>query len=289
MAELPFIPIYVDAYWADTWELTPEEHGYYLNLLFLCWRQPEGKIPHNHDFISNFFHRQLGITRRTYNAKVIPLLHKFGEVNDGFWTQKRLYAEHEKRLKRTRRTAETPAKNPFKPPPKPLDNNDLAISERAEKAKKSRCIPETRYQIPERNPPLVPPGGDGDPSMLLPELLPDDPKTTLSDAVELWNATATDLGLPVVQKLSEGRKRKLTRRLQDCGGLEGWRMAMEKVRSIPGLHRGKGWKASFDFLMQEQSFIRLMEGSYDNWTERKDKSSEWAAAAKGILDENDDD
>tara|TARA_R110000822_G_scaffold75151_5_gene180787 strand:+ start:247 stop:840 length:594 start_codon:yes stop_codon:yes gene_type:complete len=89
--------------------------------------------------------------------------------------------------------------------------------------------------------------------------------------VDTWNRMASDYGLTKVQKLTKARKAKAVARLKDCGGLEGWDAALEKVAKTPGLlgQAGGNWKASFDFLLQESSFVKLMEGSYDNWTDTR--------------------
>jgi DNA-binding transcriptional regulator YhcF (GntR family) len=83
-------------------------------------------------------------------------------------------------------------------------------------------------------------------------------------AVKAWNDLASDLSLPKVQRMTETRRRKLAARLRDCGGLDGWAAAMAKIRGSP-LCRGEvgAWRADFDFVLQESSFVKLMEGKYD--------------------------
>lgn len=85
--------------------------------------------------------------------------------------------------------------------------------------------------------------------------------------VELWNKLAAKHGLSKVQKLTAARKSKAIKRLKDCGGLAGWQAALQKVDNIPGLlgKSGGTWKANFDFMLQESSFTKLMEGQYDKW------------------------
>lgn len=84
-------------------------------------------------------------------------------------------------------------------------------------------------------------------------------------AFEEWNILATELGLQTAAKLTTPRKSKLKARLNDCGGLEGWHTALGKIRASPFLlgQNDRGWKADFDFVLQEKSFTKLMEGSYD--------------------------
>lgn len=84
-------------------------------------------------------------------------------------------------------------------------------------------------------------------------------------AVELYNFTAREIGISVVQKLSATRKKHLRARLKDCDGLEGWKAALE-ILSNSNFCKGeneRGWKADFDFLVKESSFIKLMEGKYN--------------------------
>jgi len=87
------------------------------------------------------------------------------------------------------------------------------------------------------------------------------------EAVRLWNDLALRRGLPPVQKTTDARRRKLRARLKDCGGLEGWKAALEKIEATPGLlgANDRKWRANIDFLLSEGPFTRLMEGAYDHW------------------------
>jgi biotin operon repressor len=94
-------------------------------------------------------------------------------------------------------------------------------------------------------------------------------------AVKAWNDLADELSLPRVQRITETRRRRLAQRLRECGGLDGWSVALAKIRGSP-LCRGEigKWRADFDFVLQESSFVKLMEGKYD------DRSPGRYAAAK---------
>ena len=102
-----------------------------------------------------------------------------------------------------------------------------------------------------------------------PQLLPPaDPKPEpidLSEAVDLYNDVASRAGLPKCQKLSARRTARLKKRLDEVDGIDGWRAALEKVEASDFCcGRVNGWKANFDFMLQESSFTKLMEGNYDN-------------------------
>jgi hypothetical protein len=84
-------------------------------------------------------------------------------------------------------------------------------------------------------------------------------------AVERWNEVLAPRGLPAVKKLTDVRRRKLAARLRSDGGLPNWEAALWKVAENPFLlgQNERGWRADFDFLLQEKSFTKLMEGGYD--------------------------
>ncbi len=97
-------------------------------------------------------------------------------------------------------------------------------------------------------------------------------------AIEAWNAFAGEHGLAKVQKLTDARRTRLHRRLNDLGGLDGWRAALDRVAASSFLlgENKTGWRADFDFLLQEKSLTKLMEGGYD-------RSSRSTGAGNGFV------
>lgn len=90
--------------------------------------------------------------------------------------------------------------------------------------------------------------------------LPDDPLTAFND----WNALADRLGLPRAKDLTPARRAKLKTRLAH-GGLAEWRDALRAVetsRFCRGLK--SDFKADLDFVLQDRSYQRLIEGFYGN-------------------------
>lgn len=85
MAELHFMPLYVDDYEAATPHLTLEEDGAYNRLLRLCWRQPDCTIPNDPNWIS----RMLRVDKQTFDKIVAPLLAEFFSEQRGRLFQKR--------------------------------------------------------------------------------------------------------------------------------------------------------------------------------------------------------
>ena len=85
-------------------------------------------------------------------------------------------------------------------------------------------------------------------------------------AIDIFNCMAKEARIPTVQRLTDKRRRALRQRLAECGGLEGWKAACERVRSSRFLtgDNDRGWRANIDFLLRQSSFTSLMEGAYQS-------------------------
>ena len=93
------------------------------------------------------------------------------------------------------------------------------------------------------------------------------PANGLSEAVSIYNDVATQSGWPQVQKITPTRSKQIRARLAECGGVEGWRIAVEKAQASDFLcaRTPKPWTGfGFDWLIKSQNFTKLMEGNYDN-------------------------
>lgn len=100
MAEFPALPLWTDAYLADTTHLSPTEHGVYLLLLMIAWRTPGCELPDDDALLMKYSR-----TRPEQWKKLRPVIAQFFEITDGKWRQRRLTAEfayvrevHEKRV-----------------------------------------------------------------------------------------------------------------------------------------------------------------------------------------------
>jgi uncharacterized protein YdaU (DUF1376 family) len=91
MAKFPHLPLWTDAYMADTLHLTHEEHGLYLMLLMTIWRSPDCKIPNDMDWIK----RRLRATDEQMENLVKRLIDDFFTTTGNHITQKRLKEEYE--------------------------------------------------------------------------------------------------------------------------------------------------------------------------------------------------
>jgi len=119
------------------------------------------------------------------------------------------------------------------------------------------------------------------------ELVPSEGRPNLSQqAAEIWNIAADRAGLAKVQTIGDAREKKLKSRLEELGGIEGWKLAVSNVVDsdfLCGRVNGKDWKATFDFLLQPQSLTKVMERSYPPYrSEGGSKGSATMNAIRGI-------
>lgn len=85
MAEFPNLPLWTDAYLADTTHLSTEEHGAYLLLLICAWRTPDCALPDDDKRLA----RMAGLTPAKWR-RMRPTIEAFFDVSDGSWSQKNL-------------------------------------------------------------------------------------------------------------------------------------------------------------------------------------------------------
>lgn len=84
----------------------------------------------------------------------------------------------------------------------------------------------------------------------------------LGEAVSFFNSAAKQCGWRTVAKLSDKRSRALKARLREHG-LEGWKAAIARARASPFLGRDPPTWFTFDFLLSETNFLKVIEGNYD--------------------------
>lgn len=83
--------------------------------------------------------------------------------------------------------------------------------------------------------------------------------------------------LPTVQKLTQGRKIKIERRIQEIGSAEAMAEVFAKVEQSDFCKgdNDRGWKADFDWIMANDSnWQKIMSGRYDNRPKKSNKQEE---------------
>lgn len=90
MAAFPAMPLYTDAYLADTRHLTTEEHGAYLLLLMCAWRNAGCDLEDDNKSLA----RITGLTPARWR-RLRCRLETFFVIEDGKWRQRKLSAVHD--------------------------------------------------------------------------------------------------------------------------------------------------------------------------------------------------
>lgn len=116
MSSFPSLPLFTDAFIADTGHLSAQQTGAYMMLLMMAWRSPECRLPDDDDKLA----RWARVDRRTW-LKIKPSVMEFWTLADGFWVQKRLSKERDVVSKRAEVARENGKQGGR---PKPLENNN---------------------------------------------------------------------------------------------------------------------------------------------------------------------
>jgi hypothetical protein len=82
--------------------------------------------------------------------------------------------------------------------------------------------------------------------------------------VEAWNATASEIGLRTIRKLTPERQRKVATRIRQ-NTIEDFTEAIGAIGRSPFLRgeNDRGWRANFDWMLEPKNFTKLIEGTYD--------------------------
>lgn len=105
----------------------------------------------------------------------------------------------------------------------------------------------------------------------------------ISEAVTAFNDMASRHGISQVQKMTDTRRKALRQRLKDCGGIDGWRVAISKIDQSDFLTgRSSKWVCNFDWINKPANFTKLMEGNYDNRTQQTFTSDNSSAFLRSV-------
>lgn len=115
MSEFPSLPLFTDAYLADTRHLSAQEHGAYLLLLMMAWRMPDCRLPDDDTKLAKW----ASVDGRTWK-RIKPTVMAFWTLAEDQWSQSRLVREREYVSKRAEVARANGAKGGR---PKPLNPN----------------------------------------------------------------------------------------------------------------------------------------------------------------------
>lgn len=230
----PSMPLFGDAYLADTRHLSLEEHGAYLQLMMIAWRSSDCALPDDDARIA----RMLGITAGRW-AKLKPTVMAFWSLGENGWIQKRLTKERafvdEKRAK-NKSAAES------------RWNGQVVENKQSDECER----------ISERNAPPPPPPISIEPKGSCAS--DDAPILKPEHVVEIWNETAPRIGKPSVRDITPERRQLLKARIGQYA-LEDFQSVFGKIERSAFL---SGWRGcGFDWVFKKANFQKILEGNYD--------------------------
>lgn len=249
---LPYFPMFPSDFEAKTSHLTLAEDGAYNRLLRICWMTPGCSIPTDEAWIM----RRVRAFTEADKEAVRDVLGEFFTANDGRYSNAkltRIWLEaneaHEKRKNAGSRGGKAKA----------LKTKETGSSNAKAMLKQPEPEPEPEVikEEPKGSLPELPSG----------ELFSAQPVNDTAEAVAEYNRAATEAGWPQVQKMTPARSKSLRARLKDCGGMDGWRHALQSAAQSDFLcgRTSRPWSGfGFDWLIKPQNFTKLMEGNYDN-------------------------
>lgn len=99
------------------------------------------------------------------------------------------------------------------------------------------------------------------------------PSFTPDDLWRMWNRAAEELGLPKVREMTEARRKRALTMIRKYGrdGFVEAISAIERSTFLRG-QTDQQFKADLDFLLQQKSFTRLIEGFYDRSSRANSRS-----------------
>lgn len=146
---IPYFPLYVVDFEADTTHLSMEEDGCYNRLLRLCWRTPSCTIPNDPEWIA----RRLRISAEDFDRIARPVIDEFFTIAEGRLFNPRLSHEFEKINETFQKRSEAGRKGGR--PAKSLKDKEL--SESRAFSEKSRDKAGPKQPEPEPEPDKLPP------------------------------------------------------------------------------------------------------------------------------------
>jgi uncharacterized protein YdaU (DUF1376 family) len=232
------IPLFGDAYLADTTHLTTEEHGAYLLLMMAAWRQEDCALPDDDRKLA----RIAGLSLRKWGV-IKSTIMDFWTLENGRIFQGRLRKEHAYVVQKSESNRKNAASR----------WEAQRTENKQDGGMRSQCDGNAPPPPPIRKKELQPKGCSASGDALTPQ-----------DVFESWNEMAPKFGLPVAKGLTPARKRHTLARLREYPAMEDWQRAFRHIADTPWLcgDNDRGWRADYDFLVQAKSFTKLVEGSY---------------------------
>lgn len=236
MAEFPSLPLWTDAYMADTTHLTTLEHGAYFLLLIVAWRSKDARLPDDDKLLARYTRLTPAQWRR-----IKPVISDFFTIENGYWTQGRLTDELNAVKQYKKRQSQAGKASALKRKGRHLTTVRSGCNQAA-----------SPTPTPTPND-LEPKGSCASDNALKPEHI-----------VEKWNEVAPRIARPSVRDLTPER-RQLTKARIAQYSLEDFMSVFAKVENSAFLRGDLKWKGvTFDWIMKKGNFQKIVEGNYDD-------------------------
>jgi hypothetical protein len=95
----------------------------------------------------------------------------------------------------------------------------------------------------------------------------DAPPLSAQELSVMWNQVARECGLPTCREVSGKRLTRAEARIREHGDPQYWRMVIGRIAASDfcrGVTDRGTWRASFDWLVQPDAHVKVLEGKYDN-------------------------
>lgn len=136
MSRFPSLPLFTDAFIADTGHLSLEQRGAYLMLLMLAWRSPGCSLPNDDAKLA----RMLGVTLKRW-AGLKPEVMAFWTLSEDRWMQKRLTRERDFVAEKVEKRRDAGSKGGRPKSLKTLDQDKAKGSENGKQNESKRKAP----------------------------------------------------------------------------------------------------------------------------------------------------
>jgi len=256
MSKAPAFQFYAADFLIGTFDMTAEQVGVYIRLLAFSW--DKGPLPKDTRTLASM----AGLTPKKFQKAWEKVQEKWTETDAG-WVNDRLEVQRKARDKFSQKQAENGKKGAAKRWARHSHRHDVAIAKRCPKDSSSvfsllssedqeRDQAEERDLAQERD--LAPERGG---RRLTPLPSP-------QSLVEAWNS-GTTAPIPKCKELTPKRRTHALARLRDAP-IDTWRDVIARIEAS-AFCRGqndRGWVATFDWLLQPETRVKVLEGKYDN-------------------------
>lgn len=247
MSKNPFMPLWVADFLGDTLDLDAKEIGAYMLILMSLWTRG-GTLPNDPAKL-----KRVARVGRDW-PRIWDAIERYFIIENGVISNGRLSQELHKVDTKRRINAHSGARGgrakALKDKERALANATVSLQQPEPYLESKRDVTDVTSLFSDAESGLDPPKAND-----------------LSKAVARYNDAAAKAPWPSVHKLNPKRSKLLRARLLECGGLDGWEVALRKAFDSDfcwGRTSRPFLGFCFDWMIKSDNFTKIMEGNYDN-------------------------